>query len=111
MRYNDITNSGRDFPVAIIRVSKMVKLDKDVFKRLYRDDGTYYCPRILENQLWKKGEFYFKSCELIGSSDGTWKNPKMSLLSVYRREIIPAIEEKHADISEVVHFKVVAVNQ
>ena len=35
----------------------------------------------------------------------------MSLLSVYRREIIPDIEEKHADISKGVWFKVVAVKQ
>ena len=35
----------------------------------------------------------------------------MSLLSLYRREIITDIYENHADISEVGRFKVVAVNQ
>ena len=63
---NDITNDGRVFPVAIIRASKTVKADKDKFKRVYRDDGTYYYPRILENKLRNKGELYFKSYELTG---------------------------------------------
>ena len=35
----------------------------------------------------------------------------MSLLSVYQREIIPYIEEKHDDIYEVGHFKVATVKQ
>ena len=30
VRDNDITNGGRDFPVAVIRVSKMVKADRSV---------------------------------------------------------------------------------
>ena len=111
MRDYDITNGGRAFPVAIIRVGKMVRVDKYKFKCAYRDDGTYYYPRILENQIRKNGELNFKSFGLTGSSGGTEKNPKISLLSVYRREIIPAIEEKHADISEGGCFKVLEVKQ
>ena len=99
LRDNEITNIGSDFPVSIIRVGKMVKSDKNKLKHVYRDDGTYYYSRILENQIRKKEGLYFKSCELIGSSDGKEKNPKMSVLSVYQREIIQAIEEKHAEIS------------
>ena len=37
---------------------------------------------------------YFKSFELTGSSEGTARNPKISLLQVYREKIIPKIEEK-----------------
>ena len=73
MRNNDVTNGGRGFPVAIIRVGKLFKAGKDKVKRVYRDDGTYYYPIILDNQLRKKVELYFKSCELTGSSDGTEK--------------------------------------
>ena len=45
VRDNDATNYGRDFPVAIIHVSKIVKTDKDAFERVYMDDETYYYPR------------------------------------------------------------------
>ena len=93
-----IKNYGRAFPVAIIRVSKMVKADKDTFKHVYRDNGTYYYHRILQNQLQKKLKIYFKSCGFTGSSVGTSKTPDMSFLGLYWREIIPAIEEKRADI-------------
>ena len=103
VRENDITNGGRDFTVAFIRVGKMVKADKDTSKNVYREDGTYYHPRISENQLRKKGDLYWNSCELTGS--------KMSLLSVYWREIIPDIEDKHADIYEDGHFKLLAVKK
>ena len=40
VRYHAITNGGRDFPVAIIRVDKIVKADKDTLKCVYRDYGT-----------------------------------------------------------------------
>ena len=92
VRDNNITNGGRDFTVSLIRVGKMVKEDKDTFKHVYREDGTYYSPIISENQLQNKGEIYWKSCEFTGSYDGTDKNPNIYLLSVYRREIIPDIE-------------------
>ena len=71
VRENDITNGGTDFPVAIICVSKMVKVDKDTIKRVYRDNGTYYYPGMLENHIQKKKELYFKNCVLTGSSGGT----------------------------------------
>ena len=66
VRYNDITNGRRIFPVSIIRVGKIIKQDKDAFKRMNRGDGTYYYPRTLENELWKKGKIYFKRFQLIG---------------------------------------------
>ena len=36
---------------------------------------------------------YFKGVELTGSSEGTAKEPKMSLLKVYQETIIPALEQ------------------
>ena len=49
VRDNYITNSGRYFPVYIIRVGKMVKEGKYTFKRMYRYDVTYYYHKILYN--------------------------------------------------------------
>ena len=37
---NGITNGGRDFPVAIIRVDKIFIADKDTLKCVYMDYGT-----------------------------------------------------------------------
>ena len=73
-------------------------------------DQVYY-PRVSETQFRKKGELYLMRYKLIGSYDGTENNPKMYLLNVYQRDNIPAIEEKHAEISEGGRFKLVAVNQ
>ena len=40
---------------------------------------------------------YFKSLELTGSSEGTVKKPKVSLLRAYKEIIIPDIERKYAE--------------
>ena len=58
VRYNYITNGGKDFTVALICTIKMVKYDKNTLKFLYREDGTYYYPIISDNRLWKKRELY-----------------------------------------------------
>ena len=78
VRENNIANCGRSFPVAIIRVSKMVKADKGKFKRLYKEDGTYYYTRIQYNRLQKKVDIYWKSCELTGSYNRTEKSKDVS---------------------------------
>ena len=39
-------------------------------------------------------EYYFKGMELTGSSEGTERDPKISLLHQYKNVIIPAMEEK-----------------
>ena len=91
---SDITAGGKAIPIACIRVGKKVKAKKDSYKRVYNDDGTFSYPKIDENQIRKKGDMYFKSFELTGSSEGTEKSPKISLLKEYQDKIIPALEEK-----------------
>ena len=91
---NDITKGGVAVPIACIRVGRMVKAQKDSYSRVYRPDGTYHYPQIEANLLRKKGEEYFKNVELTGDSNGTDKDPKMSLLEQYREVIMPAMKEK-----------------
>ena len=91
---NDVAGGGTAIPIACVRVGQMKKAEKDSYKRVYRDDGTYHYPCILENRLQKKGEMYFSNVELTGSNEGTDNSPKVSLLKVYEDEIIHAIEEK-----------------
>ena len=94
---NDFTKGGRVIPIACIRVGKMVEAEKDAYKRVYKEDGTYHYPPIPENLIRRRGEEYFKSLDITGSNEGTAKNPKCSLLKLYKEEIIPALEEKVVD--------------
>ena len=91
---NDITKGGTAVPVSLVRVGRMVEATKNTYKREYKDDGSYHYPKIPENILRVEGEKYFKPCELTGSSEGTAKKPKISLLMVYQEKIIPDLEEK-----------------
>ena len=91
---NDITKGGVSIPIACIRVGKMVEAKKDSYSRVYREDGTYHYPKIAANLKRKKGDLYFKNVELTGCSNGTEKDPKMSLLEQYEETIMPAINEK-----------------
>ena len=91
---NDLTKGGKSIPIACIRCGDLVEAQKDSFQRVYQDDGTFKYPRIDENQLRVEGEVYFKNYDLTGSSLGTKKDPKCSLLKFYKEQIIPALEEK-----------------
>ena len=91
---NDITKGGIAIPIACIRVGRMVKAKKDSYSRVYQPDGTYHYPQVEANLLRKKGEEYFKNVELTGNSNGTEKDPKMSLLEQYEETIMPALKEK-----------------
>ena len=91
---NDITKGGKAVPISCYRCVKMVKQSKDSYKRVYKDDGSFHYPKIPENLLNKKGHWYSQNVELTGCSEGTAKEPKLSLLQVYKDEIIPSIHQK-----------------
>ena len=108
---NDITKGGREFPISVARVGRRVKATKDSYKRVYKDNGTYHYPKIAGNKLRSKGEYYFKSCEITGSSEGTEKDPKLSLISIHRDTIIPDMERLAERLSENGTKKVIFVRQ
>ena len=109
---NDITAGGKAIPIACVRVGKKVKAKKDSYKRVYNDDGTFSYPKLDANLIRRKGQMYFKSFELTGSSKGTTKQPKISLLKVYQEKVIPAIEEKVVErFSQNGQRKVIIVKQ
>ena len=91
---NDLTKGGRSVPIACIRCGDLVKADKDSYKRVTDKNGNFSYPKIPENQLRVQGQYYFKPKELMGSSEGTPKDPKISLLKLYKEQIIPEIERK-----------------
>ena len=61
---NDITQGGITKMVSLVCVERMVKATKDSYKRVYKDDGSYYYPKIPANKLQSKGEEYFQGCEI-----------------------------------------------
>ena len=112
LNQNDITKGGTAVPIACVRIGNMEEAKKDSFKRKYRSDGTYRYPKNESSKLRTKGEFYFKGCELTGSSEGTLAKPKKSLLKIYRDEIIPALESKVVErFSENGRRKIVIIKQ
>ncbi len=104
---NDITKGGRAFLVNLVRVGGMVKATKDTYKRVYRDDGTYHYPVLLENRLQKKGEFYFKGLEITGSKKGTAKEPKFDLLSYFQDTEIPKLDQLCTSVGHLTGKKVI----
>eukprot|EP00957_Ditylum_brightwellii_P041829 3168236-Ditylum_brightwellii.AAC.1 len=67
---------------------------KNSYKRVYKNDNTYHYPQIPENLLCEKGKDHFTNLELTGSSEGTAKSPKISLLKEYQTKILPEVECK-----------------
>jgi len=90
--HNDIEKGGVACKISLTRAGRMVKAQKDSYKRVYRDNGTYYYPKIPENKLRSKGEMYFQSMEITGSSEGTAANPKFSLLKHWKETELPALD-------------------
>ena len=79
--------------VKMDRVVRMVATNEDSYKRVYKDDGSYTYPILLENRLRAKCELYFKNMEIIGSKEGIEKESKMALLPYHRDIIFPRLEK------------------
>lgn len=89
----------------------MVNATKDSYKRVYNSDGTYSYPKLPENLLRKKGEPYFKGCEITGLKRGTEKKPKVALTDVWGDTILPDMDRHAQRLSEGGRYKVVFVSQ
>lgn len=91
---NDYRQGGEAYLVSLTRVGKMVKAEKDTYRRVYKTDGSgkYHYPKVEANRLRTKGEYYFKTLEITGSSKGTRNEPKFDLVSWFDNTEIPALE-------------------
>ena len=108
---NDITKGGQVFPISLVRVGRMVKATKDLYKRVYRDNGTYHYPKIAANKLQTKGVEYSQAVEITGSKEGTNKDPKLSLISVHCDTIIPDMDKLAEQLNENGTKKIIFVRQ
>ena len=98
LKGNDITGGGTAVPISCIRVGRVRPARKSTFKRVVDDDGKITYPQIEENRLCRKGLDYFEKLELTGNSDGTESKPKVSLLRLYKEQIIPDLEAKIVNV-------------
>ena len=89
---NNMASGGVAIKVSLTRVGRMKKADKDSYRRVYKDDGSFHYPNLPENLLRKKGTEYFQSLDITGSSEGTDAKPKFSLLKFFLETEIPALE-------------------
>ena len=91
---NDVEKGGQSFKLLCTWAGAMVEAVRDSYKRVYKDDdsGDYHYPRIPDNLLWPAGQLYFKSMEITGSNEGTDKEPKFSLLKLFKEEGLPAMD-------------------
>ena len=89
---NDLRKGGTAYKLKMTRCGGMVKAQKNSFKRVYRDDGTYHYPRLPENQLREKGKEYFENQEITGSKESDGKNRKFALAKWLNDDFMPDLK-------------------
>ena len=91
---NNLRKGGKTYKLSMARCGGMVEAKKDTYKRVYNDDGTYYYPKIPENQLRHAGQFYFENWEICGSKSSSAEGKgKYALTKWVDYEIVPALED------------------
>ena len=109
---NNMTKGGKAIPICCIRCGDLKTAKKTTYKRVYKKNGKFHYPKIDGNESKIEGQPYFVPYKLTGSSKGTTKDPKCSLLDIYKEEIIPMIERKVVDkFSNNGRRKVIIVKQ
>ena len=89
---NDIEKGGVSIKIDFERAGRMEKATRDTYRRVYDENGKYTMPQIPQNQLRKKGEYYFRPLEVTGSNCGDTKTPKFSLKQYFSNSLFPKLE-------------------
>ncbi|OEU05754.1 hypothetical protein FRACYDRAFT_258384 [Fragilariopsis cylindrus CCMP1102] len=108
---NNFETGGQSFKLLCTRAGAMVEAVRDSYRRVYRDDGSYHYPQIAENLLRSAGDPYFKSMEITGSNEGTDKEPKFSLLKLFKEEGLPAMDALAQQLTVRTGKRIVMVKQ
>ena len=93
-----MSKGGEAVKISLVRAGRMEPAQKDSYRRVYKQDGTFHYPKEPENLLRKKGELYFKPLEITGSSEGTAKAPKFPLTKFWADTEIPNLEDACAKL-------------
>ena len=103
---NDMERGGLAFKLSLDRVGGYQIAGRTTYKREYLKKGekkkgkkNYHYPQREDNISRKKGDRYWVPMEITGSSEGTAKDPKFSLLNWFKTKEIPRLE----DIARKVH--------
>ena len=79
--------------IAFSRCGGMGTAQKDTYKRVYKDDGSYSYPPRPENLLRKKGNKYFENREVTGSKEADKDgNLKFPLTKWVKEDLVPPLK-------------------
>jgi hypothetical protein len=88
---NNMGSGGVAFKVCLARARQMEAAQCDTYWQVTREDSSFHYPQRQRTNS-TRGELYFQNMEVTGSSDGTTKEPKYSLLQHFCKKEIPALE-------------------
>lgn len=91
--WNDMERGGAAKKVSLVRVGRMQAAAKDSHRRVHHNDGSFTHPKTPNNTLHQKGDLHFTPMEMTGSTEGTEKKPKFSLLKFHLEDKIPHLED------------------
>ena len=104
---NDFQKGRRALKIDLQRAGGLIVADRDTFRRVYRDDGTYHYPRNPESRLRIAGQQYFQNWEITGSNEGTPTDRKFSLLKYWREELFPILDKKVQQLQQEMNKQIV----
>ena len=89
------------------RAGRMEIAQRDTFRRVYHDNGTYTMPVIPENRLRVRRQPYFVNMEITGSATEKGGKPKFPLLKHFRNTLIPKLDNAVAEMSTKMNRRIV----
>ena len=75
-----MTKGGKAIPICCVKCGDLKTAKKTTYKRVYKKNDKFHYPKLDENESKIEGQPHFVPYELTGSSKGTAKDPKFSLL-------------------------------
>lgn len=90
---NNIEQGGAAAKVSLERAGRMMPAQKDSCRQVHKPDGAFHYPGLQDNLSRKKGELCFEPMEITGSTEGTAKKPKCSLLKFHKETEMPRLEQ------------------
>ncbi len=104
---NDMAAGGVAKRVTCERIGRMAPAKKDTYKRVYKEDGSYHYPKTPNNLLRKKGEMYFESLEVTGSTTTKNGKDKFALTEFFKNTELPNLKQLAMEVERDTNKRVV----